>query len=254
MPVEVRIIGLTTLPEIKTGDDLGELIVSCAAKEGVEIEDGDVVVVSSKVVSKAEGRVVNLSSVKPSPRALRLAKACGKDPRLVEVIIRESREVLKVAPGKLIVVSRLGSVCANAGVDRSNVEGSEEVAVLLPLDPDASARRIRERIRELTGRDVAVVITDTQGRPFRLGQVDVAIGVAGLDPFRDYRGLRDLKGYVLKVKRIALADEVAAAADLVKGGGSEGVPVAIVKGLKYGKKEGASARELNRPKRSWLFR
>ena len=252
-PRELRIYGLTTLPELGPGDDLARLIVESAKREGVGLVDGDVIVVSSKAVSKVEGRFVRLSDVEPSEKARELARALGKDPRLVEVILRESRRIVKAERGHLIVETRHGLVCANAGVDKSNVRGVGDVVVLLPLDPDESARRIRKGIEELTGKRVAVVITDTYGRPLREGQLDVAIGLSGLPPFRDYRGSRDLKGYTLRVKRIALADEVAAAADLVKGGGSEGVPVAVIRGMSYERKE-SSARELVMPREKWLFR
>ena len=161
---------------------------------------------------------------------------------------------MEVAPGHLIVETRQGFVCANAGVDKSNVAGSEDVVALLPSDPDEWARRLREEIRELTGKDVAVVVTDTYGRPLREGQVDMAIGLAGMEPFRDYRNKEDLKGYVMRVKLIAVADEVAAAAELVKGNGGEGVPVAIVRGLKYERSDSATARELAMPEEKWLFR
>ncbi len=249
----IVVYGLTTIPEIGPGDDLARVIVEAAEREGVGIESGDVIVVSSKVVSKAEGRFVKLRDVKPSGEALRLAAGLGKDPRLVEVVLRESRRVVKAERGHLIVETRHGFVCANAGVDKSNVRGVGDVVLLLPVDPDESARRIREGIERLTGERVAVVITDTHGRPLREGQVDVAVGLSGLPAFRDYRGLRDLAGYTLRVKRTALADEVAAAADLVKGGGAEAIPVAIVRGLDYRESE-ESAGELAMPEEKWLFR
>jgi len=253
MPREIRIYGLTTIPEIGPGDDLARIICEAAEREGVGIKDGDVVVVVSKAVSKAEGRYVELSKVEVSEEARRLAEVTGKDPRLVEVILRESRKVVKVAKSHLIVKTRHGFVCANAGVDRSNVKGTGDVVLLLPVDPDASARRIREGIERLTGKRVAVVITDTHGRPLREGQIDVAIGLSGFPAFKDYRGTADIKGYVLRVKRIAIADEVASAAELVKGSGGEGIPVAIIRGLNY-EWSNDTAKSLAMPEAKWLFK
>ena len=253
MPVKVEIIGLEGFPEIKKGDDIGDLIVSIAEKNGVGIEDGDIIVVKSKIVSKAEGRIVNLNKVNPSPDAMRLAEITGKDPRLVEVILWETIEVVKATRRHLIVKNKQGMVCANAGVDRSNVAGRSDIVILLPEDPDESARKIVEKIRELTGKKVAVIITDTYGRPLRNGQVDMAIGLYGIKPFKDYRGKLDLKGYRLRVKRIALADELAATSELVTGNGSEGIPVAIIRGLNYEEGEG-KASELNMPEDRWLFK
>ena len=249
---EIRVIGLETMPIVREGDDVGALICEAAQREGVGIQDGDVVVVSHIIVSRAEGRVVDLRSVKPSPFALNVAKALGKDPRLVEVVLRESRSVVRMGDGHLICETKHGFVCANAGVDRSNVPGEERVA-LLPEDPDGSARRIRERIRQLTGRDVAVIICDTHGRPLRRGTINVAIGVAGLEPIWDRRGDKDLFGYTLRATKVAVADELASAAELVMGQADEGVPVAIIRGYPYRRSEQASARELARPREEDLF-
>lgn len=254
MALKVAIYGLTTIPEVKQGDDIAKLVVESASREGVGIEDGDVVVVSSKIVAKAEGRIVDLRNVSPSPKALELARITGKDPRFIEVVLRESVKIVKAAPGHLIVETRHGVVCANAGVDKSNVAGTEEVVALLPSDPDEWARRIRREIKRLTGREVAVVVTDTYGRPLRNGQIDMAIGLSGIEAFRDYRDKKDMKGYVMRVKLIAIADEIAAAAELVKGNGGEMVPVAILRGLKYERSESASARDLVMPEERWLFR
>ncbi|RLE96010.1 MAG: coenzyme F420-0:L-glutamate ligase [Thermoprotei archaeon] len=249
----IEIIGLEGVPEIKPGDDLARIIVEAAERNGVKIEDGDVIVVKSKIVSKAEGKIVDLKRVKPSERARKIAEATGKDPRLVELVLKESAEVVKAVKGHLIVKTRHGIVCANAGIDRSNVAGSRDIVLLLPEDPDASARRLREEIRRLTGKKVAIVITDTYGRPLRNGQVDMAIGLCGMKPFRDYRGQPDMKGYILRVKRIAVADEVAAASELVTGNGAEGIPVAVIKGLNFVEGE-EPAKLLNMPKEKWLFR
>ncbi|RLE93637.1 MAG: coenzyme F420-0:L-glutamate ligase [Thermoprotei archaeon] len=254
MPIEVKIIGLENFPLVREGDDLGLLIVETAKKNNVEIADGDIIVVSSKIVSKAEGRVVKLSEIVPSEKALKIAEITGKDPRLVEVILRESIKVVKAVRGHLIVTTKHGLVCANAGVDKSNVAGTSEIVALLPENPDESARKIRKRIRELTGKNVAVIITDTYGRPLREGHINMAIGAAGIEVFKDYRGTEDLFGYILRVKRIAIADEIASAAELVMGNGAEGIPVAVIKGLKYKASDKASARELNMPENKWLFK
>ena len=251
MVVEIHIYGLEGIPEVKPGDDLATLIIEAADREGIGLMDGDVVVVSQKVVSKAEGRVVRLDTVQPSRFALNLAEAEGKDPRLVELILREAKRIVKARDGHIITETLHGFVCANSGVDRSNIPG-EDVVSLLPVDPDESARRIRDRIREIKGVDVAVVVTDTFGRAWRVGQVNFAVGVSGMKPLIDYRGVLDAYGYVLKATSIAVADEVAAAAELVMGKVSR-IPVAVVRGLRFIRGEG-SARELVRPIKRDLFR
>jgi len=247
---EVRLIALDGLPEVKRGQDIAELIVKAARREGVALEPGDVIVIAHKVVSKAEGRVVDLGRVRPSEVALRWARLLRKDPRLLEVILRETKRVVRMARGVLICETRHGYVCANAGVDLSNAGRGR--AVLLPTRPDASARRIRKRLEQLTGLDLPVVITDTFGRPWRLGQVDVALGFSGLSPFLDYRGMKDKFGYELKVTMPALVDEVAAAAELAMGKLAER-PVVIVKGLEYQRGEQRSRALVRRPSQD-LFR
>ena len=249
---EIRIMGLETIPIVEEGDDIGALICEAAEREGVGIRDGDIVVISHIIVSRAEGRVVNLSGVVPSEFAKNVAEATGKDPRLVEVVLRESRSIARMGDGHLICETKHGFVCANAGVDRSNVPGEDRVA-LLPEDPDASARRIRERIRELTGRDVAVIISDTHGRPLRRGTINVAIGISGLEPIWDRRGDVDLFGYTLKVTQVAVADELASAAELAMGQADEGIPVVIIRGYPYRPSDEATARELIRPREQDLF-
>ncbi len=230
MVKKVSIFGLEGLPMIKAGDDLASLIVSAAKNNRVEIEDEDVVVVAQKVISKAEGRVVQLDKVTPSERALEIAKKTRRNPRLVELVLRESKRFLKASRQILIVEDQRDIVSINAGIDKSNVEGANSYA-LLPLDPDESARRLRSRIMKLTGKKVGVIISDTYSRAFRRGQVNFVIGLAGIAPFFDYRGTKDLFGYVLQVKFSAVADELASATELVMGQGKEAVPVAIVKGL-----------------------
>ena len=230
------------LPEIAEGDDLGTLIV-----EHIELEDGDVVVVSQKVVSKSEGRIVRLDEVEPSAEAVELA--AGHDPRHLEVILREAARVVRTRPPLVIAETRHGFVCASAGVDASNAP-EPDTLVLLPLDPDASAAAIREQIGERTGHDVGVVVSDSFGRPFRTGIVDVAIGVAGISPLADWRGQVDSAGHELSSTVIAVADEIASAAELVMGK-LAGVPAAVVRGLEV--RGVGSARELVMPPDRNLF-
>ena len=246
---EIRILGLSGLPEIQAGDDLAELIVAAAGR-GPGVEAGDVVVVTQKVVSKAEGRVVALAEVTPSPEAERLARETEKDPRLAELILRESVRIVRRQGGVLITETRHGFVCANAGIDASNV--GEGVVSLLPQDPDRSAAAIRAGIAGRTGVEVAVVISDTFGRPWREGHANVAVGIAGMAPFVDYVGQVDPHGYELRVSSLAVADELAAAAELVMGKLS-GVPVAIVRGYPYPAGCG-TARDMVRPPERDLFR
>lgn len=223
-------IALEGFPMIKAGDDVAKAIVDSAIENGVKIEDGDVVLIAQKITSKAEGKVIRLRGIVPSARAVDLAKVTGKDPRLVELVLRETKRVIKVSGEVLLVEDKRGLVCINAGIDKSNVQGGDSFA-LLPEDPDASAESYRLRIRELTGKNVGVVICDTYSRPFRRAQVNFAIGFAGMRPFRDYRGGKDLFGQVLKVKNIAVVDELAASAELLMGQAKEARPVVIFKGL-----------------------
>jgi len=247
-------IGLDSFPLVKRGDNLAELIVVTLRREGVVLSDGDVIVVAHKVVSKSEGRIARLKDVKPSKRAVEIAKVTLRDPRLVELILRETRSVVKASPEIFIVENRQGWVCINAGVDKSNVEG-EDAYALLPTHPDESARQICSEIMKLTGKKVAVIIGDTYSRPFRRGQVEFAIGIAGIDPLRDYRGQRDLFDYVLKVKNTAVADEIASAAELIMGQGGEGAPVVIIKNLgSVNWKENASSADLLISKDEDLFK
>lgn len=248
------ITALPGLPSIQPGDDLGETIWRALGEAGLPLEEGDIIVVAQKAVSKAEGRIISLDGVEPSPEAQRLAQEVGKDPQLVEVILRESREVLRASWGRLIVQQRLGLISANAGVDRSNVSQQEGPRVsLLPLDPDASAQGIRRRLWELSGVEVAVIVSDSQGRPFRQGCVGVAIGVAGLAALWDRRGQVDLFGRRLISTVVALADLLASAALLAMGEADEGTPVVLVKGAPLPPGQG-SAKDLLRPKQEDLFR
>jgi coenzyme F420-0:L-glutamate ligase/coenzyme F420-1:gamma-L-glutamate ligase len=249
----VNVIAIENLPLIKKGDNIAELICKAAEKQNTHLQEHDVIVVTHVAVSKAEGNVVNLDEVVPTERAKEVAQRTGKEPAMVEVVLRETREIVRMGENSLITETRNGIICANAGVDRSNVEGERNI-VLLPKDPDASARKIRQEIKRLTGYDVAVIVSDTHGRPLRRGEINVAIGVAGIKPIRDRRGEKDLFGYVLKIKQTAVADELASAAELVIGQANEGIPVAIIRGYDYRRDENASAKELTRPRELDLFR
>jgi coenzyme F420-0:L-glutamate ligase/coenzyme F420-1:gamma-L-glutamate ligase len=240
---ELRVIPVQGLPEVGEGDDVAALIAAA-----VKLQDGDVVVVAHKVVSKAEGRVVRLDDVEPSAQARDLAD--GEDPRRLEVILRESARLVRTRPPLVIAETRHGFVCASAGVDASNAP-EPNMLVLLPKDPDASAARLRDRLRELTGTEVAVIVSDSFGRAWRQGTTDVAIGCAGLRPLLDLSGERDAAGYELHATTIALADELAGSAELVRGK-LDGVPAAIVRG--FGHRGQGTARELVMPPERDLFR
>jgi coenzyme F420-0:L-glutamate ligase/coenzyme F420-1:gamma-L-glutamate ligase len=246
----LTVLPLRGIPEVRAGDDVAALIVA-AAQGGPGIEAGDIIVVTQKIVSKAEGRVVTLAGVTPSEEAERLAAETEKDPRLVELILRESAGIVRQRGQVLITETRHGFVCANAGIDASNV-GPEGTVCLLPGDPDASCRRIREGVRAATDADVAVIMSDTFGRPWREGHTNIAIGVAGMLPFADYVGQTDAFGYELRVSTLCVADELAAAAELVQNK-LDGVPVAIVRGYDYPRGEG-SARDIIRRREMDLFR
>lgn len=230
------------------------MLLAALDQVGLVPQDGDVFAVAQKIVSKAEGRLVDLVDVTPSGRAVELAAQVGKDPHLIELILRESEEVSRLRPGVIITRHRLGFTSANAGIDRSNVgPDGEERVLLLPLDPDASARRIRETILTERGADVGVVITDSHGRPFRLGTVGVAIGVAGIPALWDRRGEPDLYGYRLQHTDVGLADEIAAAAGLLMGQAAEGLPAVLIRGLRLPPADGR-ATDLVRPPEMDLYR
>lgn len=244
---------LPAIPLIRPGDDLADIIISAAAEARIALQDGDIVVVAQKVISKAQGRFVHLGEVTPSPAALELAARSGKDPRLAELILRESREVLRVRPGSVVVEHRLGFVCANAGIDHSNVSGEGDWVLLLPEDPDASALRLRARLEAATGTTIGVLIIDSHGRAWRLGTVGVAIGISGMPGLLDLRGRPDLFDFRLQVTQVGAADELAAAASLVMGQADEGTPVVHVRGFPYALREG-SLGELLRPRDQDMFR
>ncbi len=254
MSARLTVFSVPGIPLVKPGDDIAAFILDGLASAGESLADGDVVVVAQKIVSKAEGRLVALSTVTPSARALELAGVTGKDPRVVELVLRESTEVLRAKTNVLIVEQALGLVIANAGIDRSNVEGgAEDMALLLPLDPDASARALRETFRARSGADVAVVVADSVGRAWRYGTTGMAIGCAGLEPLWDQRGDVDMFGKVLEVTEVAVADQVASAANLVMGEATEGTPAAVLRGLATPRTE-RPARALVRARHEDMFR
>jgi coenzyme F420-0:L-glutamate ligase/coenzyme F420-1:gamma-L-glutamate ligase len=226
----LTIFGLEKIESVKPGDDIAKLIIEKATEEGVTFVDGDLVVVSQKIVSKAQGLLVDTSRIKPRPKAKLLAKRTRKDPGVVELILQDSNMILRADKQAFVVRRRDGLVCLNAGVDKSNVEG-RSIYSRLPPNSDASANQLLTRLQELSGKRLAVIIADTYSRPLRVGQVEFAIGIAGMEPIIDYRGLEDLFGYCLRYKYVALADEAAAAAELVMGQGTERTPVAIIRGL-----------------------
>jgi coenzyme F420-0:L-glutamate ligase/coenzyme F420-1:gamma-L-glutamate ligase len=248
---ELRIIGITGIPEIVPGDNLAEILLQALLRQRIPLEERDILVVKQKIVSKAEGRLVRLKDVIPSEFARYIAVQTGKDPRHIEVILRETKRIVKMDRGILIVETKQGFVCANAGVDESNI-AEEEVVSLLPLDSDASAQRIREYLIQRTGKSLAVIISDTFGRPWREGLVDVALGVCGLKPIRDYKGQKDPYGHLLKATEIAIADELASAAELVLGK-TAGIPAALIKGYSYLIENGKGI-DLIRPAERDLFR
>ena len=249
----LSITALPGVPPVRPGDDLCGLVIAAVAAGGCALEDGDVVVLAQKIVSKSEGRQIALAQVTPSPAAVKLAAECGKDARLVELILSETDEIMRVRPHILIVRHKLGLVLANAGIDQSNVEAAEgPQALLLPVDPDASAVKLRAELRAATGKTVAVLIIDSLGRAWRLGTTGTAIGVAGMPAVQDLRGQPDLNGRRLESSELGLADEIAAAASLAMGQAAEGTPIVLVRGLDLAA-DGSTARTLVRPRDMDLF-
>ena len=248
---------LTGIPLIRHGDNLADIIVASLRESNIELLDNDILVVAQKIVSKAEGRAVNLVTVTPSQRAIELARQTEKDARVIELILQESNEVLRTRVGAIIVEHKLGFVCDNAGIDNSNVAGTgdsaEEWVLLLPAEPDRSAEKMRDEIQSKTGKLIGVLIIDSHGRVWRNGTVGVAIGIAGLPGLQDLRGKPDLLGYTLQVTQVGAADELAAAASLVMGQAAEGTPVVHARGFPYPLRDG-SLKELIRPKEQDLFR
>jgi len=249
----VNIFGINGIPEVQPGDRLGQTIVEAAAAQSTALESGDIVVVTQKIVSKAEGRLVKLSTVEPSDFAVNFAKAADRDPRLIELVLQESKSIVRMDPDRGVIISEThhGFVCANAGIDQSNIPG-DDVVCLLPTDSDESARRIMEDIGRSSGVQTPVIISDTFGRAWREGHVNFAVGVAGMDPMMDYRGLPDAQGREMHVTTIAVADELAAAAELVQFK-AIGVPVSVVRGYPFQSFEGSS-RQLVRERSRDMFR
>ena len=255
MSAQLTITGLTGVPMVQAGDDLAAIVLAAYSQTGLAPAEGDVLVVAQKIVSKVEGRMVDVATVEPSPQAIALAAEVEKDPRLVEVILSESRRIVRHRPNLVIAEHRRGWVMANAGIDHSNVapsDGTERV-LLLPLDPDASAEALRRRLTEASGKRIAIIISDSFGRPFRRGTVGIALGAAGLPAVIDWRGHPDLFGRVLEVTETGFADEIAAAASLVQGQADEGVPIVLVRGLSWSAPD-APAAALVRPPEHDLFR
>jgi coenzyme F420-0:L-glutamate ligase/coenzyme F420-1:gamma-L-glutamate ligase len=255
-PAELTLRALGDVPFIQKGDDLTEVILAAVAANGLTLQDGDVVLMAQKIVSKAEGRTVELKDIVARPEAIEIATRSDKDPRVVELILQESTDVLRVRPGAVIVQHRLGFVAANAGIDQSNIGNTgddDDKVLLLPVDPDGTCARIRTALKDRTGLDIAVVIIDSIGRAWRNGTIGTAIGVAGIAGLLDLRTRPDLYGRPLKTSELGLADELASAASLIMGQASEGRPIVLARGLTDGRREG-SARELIRPKEMDLFR
>ncbi len=249
MPIEI--IPVMGIGEVNKGDDLAQLLLRACQRGKLGVESGDIIVLTHKIVSKAEGRVYDLNSFIPSKFAIRVGRHIGKDPRQVEAILSESRRLVKMVKGLIISETFHGFVCANAGVDQSNVKKGN--LVLLPKQPDKSAQNVKRFIKKETGKNVGVIISDTFGRPWREGQVDIAIGIAGLDPFSDYRGMRDQYGYDLKASVICTADELASAAELCMNK-LDRIPAVIIRGYKFKRNEDASSKSLSRKPARDLFR
>ena len=255
---------LQNIPIIRQDDNLADILVDSLQSSNVQLANDDIVVIAQKIVSKAEGRMVNLTTITPNTRAIELAKQADKDPRVVELMLQESNEVLRVRKGTIVVEHKLGFVCANAGIDHSNVtspppegerskERAQEYVLLLPEEPDQSARNIREQVKQKTGINIGVMIIDSHGRAWRNGTVGICIGLSGLPALIDERGWKDLFGYTLKITVVGVADELAAAASLMMGQAAEGIPAVHVRGFPYPLGEG-SLKDLIRPKEQDMFR
>ena len=245
--VTLTIASLPGIPLVNPGDNLVRLILDGIAAAGLTLQAGDVLVVTSKIVSKSEGRLVRLDAVEPSAESQQIASEVGKDPRIVELILRESKSISRKTRGVLVTEHRLGFISANSGIDQSNVPDHSEHVLLLPLDPDGTAQHIRERLHEATGADAGIIISDSHGRPFRVGTVGVAIGVAGLPAVLDLRGQPDLFGRELMVSMQGYADMIASMGQLIGGEAAEGLPVTLVRGLQYPRQEGHATDLLRAP-------
>lgn len=250
----LHIIPLPVTEDVTAGDDIGKLIMQAANANGVSMQNHDVVVITQKIISKSEGRMINLSTVKPSKHAFELASKTKKDPRFIELVLIESKSIVRYSENVIITETKHGFICANAGIDQSNVSGpGNDFVLLLPVDPDLSARRIKQAIAETIGMNIAVVISDTFGRPFRLGQTNVAIGVSGINSIKSYIGRADMYGNILRITEIAVVDELASAAELVMGK-TERVPIAVIRGYEFSSTVSNTAKTLVRDSVQDLFR
>ena len=253
--MDVKLIGLKKIPLIKENDDIVELILNAMNTEGIKITFGDIIVIAETAISKSEGNIIDIDHIAPSKLAFELSDKTGKKPEVVEAIIQESNEIIKVGSDFIISETKHGFVCANAGIDESNVEYG--FATPMPVDPDKSASEIRMKLENFTGVEIAVIISDTQGRAFREGAIGTAIGISGMEALWDRRGENDLYGRELETTSIAVADELASAASIVMGQANEGIPVVIIKGVEYFKNlknESSNAKSLLRPKKFDVFR
>ncbi|NHJ39192.1 MAG: coenzyme F420-0:L-glutamate ligase [Asgard group archaeon] len=248
----LKVIPIQNIPIIKEDDNIGKIIFNKLQNSNYQIQNDDIFVIAQSIVSRAEGRIVNLEDIEPSAFAKEIAENNNKDPKHVEIILREAKNLLKNRKGVLVTETKHGFVCANSGVDKSNVPGTNIVS-LLPVDPDKSAREIRNTIEKLSKKRVSVIISDTHNRPFRLGAINIAIGCSGINPIKNYSGKKDLFDYELKTTSISLADQLCSAAGLVMGEGDEGLPVIIISGLQFERKE-ISAKELIRSEERDYFR
>ncbi len=253
--MDIKLIGIENIPLIKEGDNIANLIVNAMDIGDTKIENEDIFVIAETIISKAEGNKIDLRTIEPTPKSFELAEKTGKDPHLVEAIIQESNEILKVGPDFIISETKQGFICANAGIDESNVE--DGMATPIPEDPDKSASLIMKKIKNMTGKDVVVIISDTQGRAFREGAIGTAIGISGMNALWDRKGEKDLYGRELQTTSIAVADELASAASILMGQADEGIPVVIIRGVnyvKYLKNNSSTSKDLIRPKELDVFR
>ena len=249
----LQVIEIPNIPLIKSGDDLAKIILEAMHKSKLELENGDILVIAQSIISKAENRIIDFQNVTPSEEALNLSKEIDKDPRIIELILKESKKVLKYNSKALITENSWGMVCANAGIDQSNT-GFLDHVTLLPVDPDKSAQELQNSIEKNTGKTIGIIISDTQGRPFRNGAINVGIGIAGFkDPIQNYKGKKDLYGYVLQTTEVNIIDELACAAELVMGESDEGFPIILIRGFQF-QSGNASSKEMLRNKKDDLFR
>lgn len=254
---QLAITPLTGIPDIMNGDDIADIILKYSSKANISIENGDIFVITQKIISKSENRMVNLQSINPSQRAYEVSKSVKKDPRLVQLILNESKEIVRCRPKTLIVEHKLGFICANAGIDHSNVKGSSGISkdwfLLLPKNPDLSASEIRKKIEKSTRKKIGILIIDSHGRAWRMGVIGTSIGLSGIPALVDLRGKKDRYGYKLRITQVAAADELASAASLLMGEADESIPIVHVRGFPYKLRE-SNLKELIRTKRKDLFR